>query len=155
MFYSTVILLLVVCVIFTTTLLNIVMRSEVTLWFVFVSLSGFFSVAPRPNAGHDLIVEVSRSHTVMHHSRRTPLDEWSARRRDLYLTTHNTQTNIHAPAGFDTTISLVKTYALDRAATGTGTRQTSDYFWNSVLNYDAPWKTVRGDFLLPFDHKVI
>jgi len=23
---------------------------------------------------------------------RTPLDEWSARRRDLYLTTHNTQT---------------------------------------------------------------
>jgi hypothetical protein len=29
---------------------------------------------------------------------RTPLDEWSARRRDLYLTTHNTQqTNIHAP----------------------------------------------------------
>jgi len=22
---------------------------------------------------------------------RTPLDEWSARRRDLYLTTHNTQ----------------------------------------------------------------
>ena len=33
---------------------------------------------------------------------RTPLDEWSARRRDLYLTTHNTQTNIHAPAGIRT-----------------------------------------------------
>jgi len=32
---------------------------------------------------------------------RTPLDEWSARRRDLYLTTHNhsQQTNIHAPGG--------------------------------------------------------
>jgi len=32
----------------------------------------------------------------------TPLDEWSARRRDLYLTTHDThnkQTNIHAPGG--------------------------------------------------------
>jgi hypothetical protein len=29
---------------------------------------------------------------------RTPLDEWSARRRDLYLTTrHSQQTNIHAP----------------------------------------------------------
>ena len=29
---------------------------------------------------------------------RTPLDEWSARRRDLYLTTHDSQqTNIHAP----------------------------------------------------------
>jgi hypothetical protein len=29
---------------------------------------------------------------------RTPLDEWPARRRDLYLTTHNThKTDIHAP----------------------------------------------------------
>ena len=34
---------------------------------------------------------------------RSPLDEWSVRRRDLYLTTHNTQqTNIHAPAGIRT-----------------------------------------------------
>jgi hypothetical protein len=29
---------------------------------------------------------------------RSPLDEWSARRRDLYLTTHNTH-NIHASGG--------------------------------------------------------
>ena len=37
---------------------------------------------------------------------RTPLEEWSARRRDLYLTTHDTQqTNIHAPVGFEPTIS--------------------------------------------------
>jgi len=38
---------------------------------------------------------------------RTPLDEWSARRRDLYLTTHNThnrQTSMIL-AGFETTIS--------------------------------------------------
>jgi len=41
----------------------------------------------------------------LHHTQRrttfgrTPLDEWSVRRRDLYLTTHNTHnaTNIHAP----------------------------------------------------------
>ena len=37
---------------------------------------------------------------------RTPLDEWSARRRDLYLTTHSTQhsqqTNIHASGGIRT-----------------------------------------------------
>jgi hypothetical protein len=35
---------------------------------------------------------------------RTPLDEWSARRRDLYLTTHNTQqqTNIRAPGAIRT-----------------------------------------------------
>jgi hypothetical protein len=33
---------------------------------------------------------------------RTPLDEWSARRRDLYLTTHNTQqhSNFHAYGKF-------------------------------------------------------
>jgi len=56
---------------------------------------------------------------------RTPLDERSARRRDLYLTTHNThdrQTSM-APVGFEPTISAGKrpqTYALDRAAAGTG-----------------------------------
>ena len=34
---------------------------------------------------------------------RTPLDERSARRRDLYLTTHNThKTDIHAPGGIRT-----------------------------------------------------
>jgi hypothetical protein len=56
---------------------------------------------------------------------RTPLDEWSARHRDLYLTTHDTrnrQISI-SPVGFEPTISVGKrpqTYALDRAATGTG-----------------------------------
>jgi hypothetical protein len=57
---------------------------------------------------------------------RTPPDEWSARRRDLYLKTHNThnrQTSM-SPSGFQPTISAgerPQTYALDRAATGTGT----------------------------------
>jgi len=38
-----------------------------------------------------LIVEVSRSRLVKHTTLgRTPLDEWSDRRRDLYLTTHIT-----------------------------------------------------------------
>ena len=56
---------------------------------------------------------------------RTPLVEWSARRRDLYLTTHNThnrQTSM-PPVGFEPTIPAgerPQTYALDRAATGTG-----------------------------------
>jgi hypothetical protein len=39
---------------------------------------------------------------------RTPLDEWSARRRDLYLTTHNThnrQTSM-LPLGFEPTIPV-------------------------------------------------
>jgi hypothetical protein len=55
---------------------------------------------------------------------RTPLDGWSARCRDLYLTTHNThnrQTSM-PPVGFKPTISAgeqLHTYALDCAATGT------------------------------------
>ena len=54
---------------------------------------------------------------------RTLLDEWSARRRDLCLTTHNThnrQTSI-PPVGFEPTISAgerPQTYFLVRAATG-------------------------------------
>ena len=56
---------------------------------------------------------------------RTPLDEWSARRRDLYLTTHNTHNRKTSmlPVGFEPTISageMPQTYALVRAATGTG-----------------------------------
>jgi len=56
---------------------------------------------------------------------RTPLDEWSARRRDLYLTTHNThnrQSSI-SPAVFEHTVPASErqqTHALDRAATGIG-----------------------------------
>ena len=38
---------------------------------------------------------------------RTPLDEWSARRRDLYLTTHDTHNRqiFMPPVGFEPTIS--------------------------------------------------
>jgi len=86
----------------------------------------FFFVALRPSAGHGLLIlEVSRLHTTTHLNGRTPLDEWSARRRDLYLTTHNIhnrQTSM-PPAGFEATISAgeqPQTYALDRMATGTG-----------------------------------
>jgi hypothetical protein len=56
---------------------------------------------------------------------RTPLDEWSARRRDLYLTTYKTlkrQTSM-PPAGFEPVIPArerPETDALDRAATGIG-----------------------------------
>ena len=58
---------------------------------------------------------------------RNPLDEWSALYlSDLYLTTHNThnrQTSM-PPVKFEPTISAgerPQTYALDRAAAGTGT----------------------------------
>jgi hypothetical protein len=58
---------------------------------------------------------------------RTPLDEWSARHKDLYLhrtTQHrNTKTNIHVSSGIRThepSNQAAKTYALHLAATGTG-----------------------------------
>jgi hypothetical protein len=57
---------------------------------------------------------------------RTPPDEWSARRRDLYLTTHNTrkrQTSMPL-AGFELTITASErpqTHGLDCAAAGIGT----------------------------------
>jgi hypothetical protein len=49
---------------------------------------------------------------------RTPRDEWWARCRDLYLTTHNTHNRLTSmpPAGFEATISAgerSQTYALD------------------------------------------
>ena len=55
---------------------------------------------------------------------RTPLDEWSARHRDLYLTTHNTnnrQASKH-PAGFEPipASEQPQAHALDRAANGIG-----------------------------------
>jgi len=43
---------------------------------------------------------------------RAPLDEWSARRRDLYQKIHDThrqQTNVHAPVG-------IRTHNLNRRA---------------------------------------
>ena len=59
----------------------------------------------------------------------TSLDEWSARRRYLYMTTHNNHKGhiSMSPAGFEPAIPASErpqTYALDRAATGTGLRIT-------------------------------
>jgi len=73
---------------------------------------------------------------------RTPLDKWSARSRDLYLTTHNTdnrQTTM-PPVGFEPTISAgerPQTNALDRAVTRTGSSKTditkfSLWSWNDA-----------------------
>jgi hypothetical protein len=56
---------------------------------------------------------------------RTPLDKWSARRRDLYLTTHNTpnRQTFMPPVGFEPTIPAgERPQTLDRAAIGTGVR---------------------------------
>jgi len=56
---------------------------------------------------------------------RTPPDEWSARRRDLYLKTYNTHKGqiSKLPIIFETKFSAgegPQTYSLERAATGFG-----------------------------------
>jgi len=63
---------------------------------------------------------------------RTPLDEWSARHRDLDLTTHNTHKKETSmpPVRFEPTISAgerPQTYAWDRPTTGTGTEARTGY----------------------------
>ena len=60
---------------------------------------------------------------------RTLLDKLSARRRDLYLKTHNTHNRQISmpPVGNEPTVSAgerPQTYALDRAASGTGPVQS-------------------------------
>jgi len=94
-----------------------------TPWFVLLLRFVCLFLARQPPVGQSLLIhEVSRSHTMTHHS---PLDEWSARRRDLYLTTHNThkrQTSMPS-VGFEPTIWVgerPQTYTLDRAATEIG-----------------------------------
>jgi hypothetical protein len=48
-----------------------------------------------------LVIEASRSHSIKHNTiGRTSLDEWSARHRDLYLITQ--ETDIHTPGGIRT-----------------------------------------------------
>jgi len=69
---------------------------------------------------------------------RTPLDEWSARRRDLYLTTHNSQqTNIHGPAG-------IRTHDLSRRAAA-DLRLRPRGHWDRLLAYlldIIPWEDI-------------
>jgi len=95
-----------------------------------VWLKGFFFFffpqnPPPPPVGQGLhIYEVSRSHTTTHHSRY----DYSGRvisssHRPLTDNTQHSQQTSIPPVGFEPTISAgerSQTYALDRAATGTG-----------------------------------
>jgi len=89
-------------------------------------MSFFFPVALRPNAGHGLLIlEVSRSHTTMQHIRYNSSGRViSSSQRPLPDNTqHSQQTKIHAPR-WDLN-PRPQTYALDRAATGTGLTEMS------------------------------
>ena len=87
----------------------------------------FFSgaIVPSGSAPHYRGFNITLRHATFG---RTLLDGWSARRRDLYLPTHNTHKRETAmpPAGFIPTIPTSErpqTHALDRAATGIGLRR--------------------------------
>ena len=54
-----------------------------------IIVTPIFFMAQQPLVGQAVIFEASRSHSDTWHGR-IPLDEWSAQRRDFYLTTHNT-----------------------------------------------------------------
>jgi hypothetical protein len=100
---------------------------RVAITMLIVYFLGIFSMAQQPLEGQVLlIIEALRSHLFRHTTQgRTPLDKWSARLRDLYLTKHNThkrQTSI-PPAEFEPAIPASErpqTHALDRATTGIG-----------------------------------
>ena len=99
--------------------------------------------APRgPGPPHCRVFTMTLGHTTLG---RTPLREWSARRREDYVTTNNTHQRQTAmpPAGLETSIpasDLPQTNALDRAAPGigfvgiaityTGLSKKMDGIWN-------------------------
>jgi hypothetical protein len=71
-------------------------------------LTFFFPMIRQPLGGLGRLIFRGFTITHIRHTTvgRTPLDEWQARRRDLYLTTHNThkrQTSM-PPVGFEPTI---------------------------------------------------
>jgi len=83
-----------------------------------------FPIALRPNVGQGLLILEFLYHTKWCITFDwTPLDEWSARSSDLYLTKHNThnrQTSMH-PAVIEPTIPASErpqTHTLARATTG-------------------------------------
>ena len=76
---------------------------------------------------------------------RISLDEWSARRRDLYIpvNTHNTQTSV-PPAEFEPAIPASErrqTNALDSAATGIG----SSYYCSVLFGRDGSTHSIYAE----------
>ena len=100
-----------------------------------------FAMAQQPLVGQGLlIIEASRSHSD------TPPDEWSTRRRDLFLTTHNThkrQTSM-PPVGFEPTISASErpeTHALARASTAIGSSCHVQIFSSALFHRQSKERT--------------
>jgi hypothetical protein len=77
----------------------------ISIYHVIIYFSPWLDSPSGPRPPHCWGSSITLRHTTL---RRTPLDEWSARRRDLYLTTHNThkrQTSM-PPSGFEPAIPV-------------------------------------------------
>ena len=119
--------------------------------YVFFSHSATVPSGPGPPQCRGLTITFRHTHT--HTFGRTPLDEWSAPRTDLYLTAHNThnrQTSMTL-AGFELAIPASErpqAYALDSAATGIDCvwlyRCKSTYRTVSPSTADS-WNTLHGN----------
>jgi hypothetical protein len=101
--------------------------------YIYIYISFFVTLCS--NAGHGSsflrFLDHIKRHTTVG---RTPLDEWSARRRDLCLTTHDShqKTSMILGGGFEPTLPASERpqiYALDRAAAETG------FVWYEFTNY--------------------
>jgi hypothetical protein len=104
-------------------------RENFTIYFIIIiiiiiiSIGFSWLVSPSgPRSHHYRGFTITLRHTTLG---RTPLDEWPVRRRDLYLTTHNTHNKQISipPAAFEPTIPArerPQTHAIDRVATGIG-----------------------------------
>ena len=86
--------------------------SDAILFFFYWRYNPLWVCISQPSSG---AMASSRTRFLDHSQRRatvgrTPLDEWSVRRRDLYLTTHNTYNRQISmpPVGFEPTIAAGK-----------------------------------------------
>jgi hypothetical protein len=112
----------------------------------------FFVITWRFSTTRDMTSSLTRFFEITRRATvgRTPLGKWSVRRRVLYLTTHTTHNRQPSlpPVGFETTIAAgeqSQTYALDRAATGTGTKESfrTKYSLNCLRNVSLLVETDR------------
>ena len=105
------------------------------------SHKGVRPMAQQPLVGQVLLViEASQSHLVKYFTIGKTLDEWSARQRDLFLTTHiQRDRRPWALAGFEPTIPASErqhTNALDYAVTGIWYMLWYDLMWCDMIWYD-------------------
>ena len=118
-----------------------------------------FVMTRRPLKGQGLLIfEILQSHSILFTVGRTPLEEWSAGRRDLYLTAHNIHKRVTSmtPAGLESEIPTSErpqTHPLDRAALGIGLLliylfQTPFVYHSWIINQRHRTKNTCGLLLL-------